>query len=90
MRLLDGAREVRAHLEALQIADDQQRRVLQCLAIVEELLVGRGQVLALALVLPGEVTALPDIGEAAPPPVFSIPFSKAYQSPMGSATLGVA
>jgi hypothetical protein len=52
-------------LEAVQVADDQQRRVLQRLAVLQKLLVGRLQILAFALVLPGKVTALPDIREPA-------------------------
>jgi len=62
--LLDGAREVGVHLEAIQVADHQEGRVLQRLAVVQQLLVGRRQVLALALVLPGEVAPFPDVGEA--------------------------
>jgi hypothetical protein len=60
----DGAREVRMDLEARQVADDEERRVLERLAVVVQLAVGCGQVLTLALVLPGEVAALPDVGEA--------------------------
>ena len=58
--------EVGVDLEAVEVADDQQRRVLEVLAVVQELLVGGLQVLVLALVLPGEVAALPDVGEAVP------------------------
>ena len=56
--------EVGVDLEAVEVADDEQRRVLKSLAVLQELLVGGGQVLVLALVLPGEVAALPDVGEA--------------------------
>ena len=51
---LHRASEVRVYLEAVQVADYQERRVLQVFAIDQELLVGGGAVLVLALVLPGE------------------------------------
>ena len=57
-------REVGVDLEAVEVADDEQRRVLEGLPVLQELVVGGLQVLALALVLPGEVAALPDVGEA--------------------------
>ena len=59
-----GVGEVGVDLEAGEVAHDQQRRVAQSLAVAVELRVGRGEVLALALVLPGEVVAHPDVGEA--------------------------
>jgi hypothetical protein len=52
-------------LKAVQVAHHQQRRILQRLPILQQLLVGGAQVLVLALVFPGEVAALPDIGEPA-------------------------
>ncbi len=55
-------------LDPLDIADDQERRVLEVLTVVEELLVGGLQVRPLALVLPGEEAALSDVGEAVPSP----------------------
>src|SRR4051812_36551309 len=54
--------------ETVQVADHQQRRVLQVLAILEQLLIGGHQATVLALVLPGEVAALPNVGEASPAP----------------------
>ena len=59
-----GVGEVGVDLEAGEIAHHQQRRVTQSLAVAVELRVGGGEVLALALVLPGEVVAHPDVGEA--------------------------
>jgi hypothetical protein len=50
-------------LEAGEIAHDQQRRVAKSLAVSIELRVGGRQVFALALVLPGEVVAHPNVGE---------------------------
>jgi len=64
--MLDRAGEVSMHLEAGEVADDEERRVLQVLAVLEELLVGGRQVLALALVLPADVAAFPDIGPPSP------------------------
>ena len=59
-----GAREVGVDLEALEVADHEQRRVLQGLAVVLSWRYAALQVLALALVLPGEAAPLPDVGEA--------------------------
>src|SRR5450759_3279264 len=59
-----GVGEVGVDLEAGEIAYDEKRRVAQSLAVAVELRVGRGEVLALALVLPGEVVAHPDVGPA--------------------------
>ncbi|MGA2620267.1 MAG: hypothetical protein ABSF26_21830, partial [Thermoguttaceae bacterium] len=49
-------------LEAVHIADDQERRILQGLAIQKKLAVGLVQVLVPALVLPSEEVALPNVG----------------------------
>ena len=86
--LLGRVGEVGVDLEALQVADNQEGRVFQGLAILEQLLVGGGEVLVLALILPAEVAALPDVRPPSPPPVFSTPFSKAYQSPGGIGLVG--
>ena len=51
-------------LEPVQVADDEQRRVLQGLAVALELLVGGPQVAVLALVLPAELALEPDVGPA--------------------------
>ncbi|HEV7225342.1 MAG TPA: hypothetical protein VGN42_21730 [Pirellulales bacterium] len=64
MDFFGRAREVGMDLEAVEVADDQQRRVLQGFAIQEELAVGRGQVFVLALVFPAEVAAKPNVGPA--------------------------
>jgi hypothetical protein len=64
MDLLGRAGEVGVDLEPFDVADDQQRRVLQRLAVEEELVIGGGEVFVLPFVLPGEVAAHPDIGEA--------------------------
>ncbi len=37
-----GIREVRVHLEAIEVADHQQRRVIEGLPVLEELVVGGG------------------------------------------------
>ena len=63
--MFDRAGEIGMHLEAVKVADDEEGRVLQVLTVLEELLIGGRPILALALVLPGEVTALPDVGPAA-------------------------
>ena len=63
-----GARagEVGVDLDAVHVADDERGRVLQILAVVEQLAVRRREVGVRALVLPAEVTALPDVGPALP------------------------
>ncbi len=67
VRFLDGAVEVGADDEALEVANDEQRRVEQAFAVAEELFVGGVEVGAFALVFPGEAAGLPDVGEAALP-----------------------
>ena len=62
--------------EALGVGDDQQRRVFQRHRIELQLLIGEVEVGAVLLVLPAEVAALPDIGEAARPSILETPFSK--------------
>ena len=62
--LLGGAGEIRVDLEAVHVADDHQRRVLQGLAVQLQLLVGRLEVLVLPLVLPGEMVPHPNVGPA--------------------------
>ncbi len=64
MDLLDRAGEVGVDFEAVEVADDQQRRVFEVFAVLEELLVGGGEVFVLAFVFPAEVAAHPDVGPA--------------------------
>ncbi len=59
-----GVGEVGVDDDAVHVADDQQGRVLQRLAVLEELVVGRPEVLALPLVLPAEAVLLPDVRPA--------------------------
>lgn len=59
--------EVRVDHQAVGVAHGQQGRVLQILAVTEQLFVGGTQVLALAFVFDGEEALLPDIGEAIGP-----------------------
>lgn len=59
-------REVGVNAEAIHIAHHQQRRILQRLSVAEELVEGRVKVFALALILPAEEPALPDIRLPAP------------------------
>jgi len=49
-------------LEADEVADDEQRGVVEGLVILVELLVGLLEVATLGLVFPGEEAALPDVG----------------------------
>src|ERR1700747_669800 len=81
----DRVRPIGVYLDAREVADDKQRRVLQRRRIALELRDGRFQVLAAALVFPTEAAAQPS-----PPVVFVAPFPKAYHSPFGSASVGVS
>ena len=56
--------EVGVDHDAVHVADDEQRRVLERLAIGQELAVGGVEVLVLPLVLPAEAALLPDVGPA--------------------------
>lgn len=58
--------EVGMDNELIHIADDEERRILQIVAVEEQLLVRCFQVFVLALVLPPEMLAHPDIGPAVP------------------------
>lgn len=58
--------EVRVDLESVQIAHDEQGRILQRLPVLQQLLVRVGKVRALLLVLPREAIPLPDVGESLP------------------------
>lgn len=66
VNLLGRVGEVGVYLESVQVADHQERRILQVLAVLEELLIRGPQVFVPALVLPGEVPALPHVGKAMP------------------------
>ena len=63
---LDGVGKVGVDDDALEIGDDQQRRVQQRLAVLEKLAVRLVQISVLALVLPGEIAHLPDVGPTLP------------------------
>ena len=62
--LADAVRPVGADAEPQHVGDDQQRRILQRQGVLPELPECSVQVGAVALVLPGEVVALPDVGPA--------------------------
>ena len=62
--LADAVGPVGADTEARHVRDDQQRRVLQRQRVLPELVEGRVEVRAPALVLPGEAVALPHVGPA--------------------------
>jgi hypothetical protein len=62
--VLGSAGEVGVDFEAVEVADDQQRRVFEVFAVLEELFVGGGEVFVFAFVFPAEVAAHPDVGPA--------------------------
>ena len=64
MHLLGGGGEVGMDLDGVEVGDDQQGRVFEVVLVAQQLVVGFDQVLVRPLVLPGEVSAVPDIGPA--------------------------
>jgi len=63
--------------DLLDVGDDKQRRVLERLAVLEQLLIGLVEIGVRAFVLPGEEALLPDIRPARPPRCLSAPSSNA-------------
>ncbi|HUE69685.1 MAG TPA: hypothetical protein VMP01_02255 [Pirellulaceae bacterium] len=70
-------------LEAIEVADDQERRVIQPLAVLEELLVGRLQIPVLSLILPAEVPLHPYVRPALPAFGLADAPLEAVPSPLG-------
>ena len=62
--LVEPVDEVGVDDDGREVGDHQQGRVVQRLAVLQQLLVGPVQVGVLALVLPAEAAALEDVGEA--------------------------
>jgi hypothetical protein len=62
---LDGAVEICLNDVAIKIADHEERRILEGLAITQELFVSRLEIFLFAFVLPGEAVLFPNIGETA-------------------------
>ena len=60
---LHRAIKVRANDVAIEIADDEQRRIEKRFAIAQKLTVGFVEIFLFAFVLPGKTAALPDICE---------------------------
>ena len=63
-----GVGEVGVDLDPVHVANDERGRILQVFAVVKQLPIGGGEVGVVALVLPAEVFALPDVG---PTPIAS-------------------
>lgn len=80
---LGGVGEVGADDDPVEIGDDQQRRVFEVVLVPQELVVGLVEVLVRPLVLPGEVTAIPDVG----PPLAAGRFGGALLEGVGRAVL---
>jgi hypothetical protein len=49
--------------ETVKIANDEERRVIQVLTVLEQLLIGGLEIFVFALVLPGEKAAHPNVSE---------------------------
>ncbi len=61
---LDGVGEVGVYENGVDVGYDEEGRVLQGLAVLEQLLIGFVEVGVFAFVLPGEVVFFPDVGPA--------------------------
>jgi hypothetical protein len=59
-----GVGEIGVNLKAEKVADNQQRGIVEILAVLEQLQVGGFEILVLSLVLPAKEAALPDVGKA--------------------------
>jgi hypothetical protein len=66
VRLRRGAGEMGVDLGDVAVADDEQRRVVECQRVGHQLLEGATEVAARTLVLPAEMPALPHIRPAMP------------------------
>ncbi len=62
--MFDGACEVGVDFEAVEVADDQEGRILEVFAVLEELFVGGSEIFVFAFVFPAEVASEPDVGPA--------------------------
>ncbi len=49
--------------DAVQVADDEQRRTFQGISVTQKLIVGGTQILVFSLVFPSKKASFPDIGE---------------------------
>jgi hypothetical protein len=62
--LLDGVGEIGVDADDVEVADDEQGRIAEVVLVAEELDVGGVEVLADALVLPGDVAVIPNVRPA--------------------------
>jgi len=60
----NGVGEIGVDDDSVQVADDEEERVGERVAVKEELVIGVVQILVLTLVFPAEEILFPDIGEA--------------------------
>ena len=64
VRFVYGVGEIGVDDDAIHVAHDEQRRVLQVGSILQQLIVGFVEIGVLAFVLPAEEAFLPDISPA--------------------------
>ncbi len=76
MLLADRVGPVGPNDEAVEVADNQKRRVFEGQRVLLKLSESGIEVLTLTLVLPPKMAALPDIGQPSPPVLFVAPRSK--------------
>jgi hypothetical protein len=85
----DGLGEVGVDDDPVQVADDEEGRIGEGIAVEQKLIVGGSQVLVLALLFPAEEVLFPDIGEAVAPAMLFRPLFEAEGVAVGSASAGV-
>ncbi len=92
MHLRRRAGEVGVDFKVARVAGDKQRRIIERLAVLQELLVGLGEVGASALVFEGEEAAFPDVGPTVAAAALGGPFfeGKDLAGGVGFSRLGVA
>jgi hypothetical protein len=74
--------------KAIEITDDQQRRIFERQGLLLELTEGRLQVLTLSFIFPSEMATLPNIGPAFTTARFCCAPFEAVEVPAGSACAG--
>ncbi len=87
--VLGSAGEVGVDFEAVEVTDNQQRRVFEVFAVLEELAVGGGEVFVFAFVFPAEVAAEPDVGPTLAAFGFVDAALEGVPAPSGSAAAGL-
>jgi len=81
--------EIGMDFKVAGVACDEQRRIVEGFAVLQELFVGLGKIGVRALVFESEEAAFPDIGPAVAAALSGRAFSKAKSSPVASSSAGL-